>query len=84
MKASIFYESYQVKNNGDSCKKLEETDRKWLNIACNLVQMHLIFAKIEVSHLCVFICLFGVLRCFQHCTGYITTGSWKGRGNQYI
>ena len=29
-------------------------------------------------------CLFGVLRCFQHCTGHITTGSWKGRGNQYI
>ena len=32
----------------------------------------------------VFIYLFGVLRCFQHCTGHITTGSWKGRGNQYI
>ena len=31
-----------------------------------------------------FICLFGVLRRFQHCTGHITTGSWKGRGNQYI
>ena len=28
--------------------------------------------------------LFGLLRRFQHCTGYITTGSWKGRGNQYI
>ena len=32
----------------------------------------------------LFICLFGVLRRFQHCTGHITTGSWKGRGNQYI
>ena len=32
----------------------------------------------------VFVCLFGVLRRFQHCTGHITTGSWKGRGNQYI
>ena len=21
---------------------------------------------------------------FQHCTGHITTNSWKGRGNQYI
>ena len=31
-----------------------------------------------------FIYLFGVLRCFQHCTGHIATGSWKGRGNQYI
>ena len=28
--------------------------------------------------------LFGVLRRFQHCTGHITTGSWKGRRNQYI
>ena len=28
--------------------------------------------------------LFGVLHCFQHCTGHITKGSWKGRGNQYI
>ena len=32
----------------------------------------------------VFIYLFGVLHRFQHCTGHITTGSWKGRGNQYI
>ena len=30
------------------------------------------------------VCVFGVLRRFQHCTGHITTGSWKGRGNQYI
>ena len=28
--------------------------------------------------------LFGVLRRFQHCTGHIMMGSWKGRGNQYI
>ena len=32
----------------------------------------------------IFIYLFGVLRRFQHCTGHITMGSWKGRGNQYI
>ena len=32
----------------------------------------------------VTIYLFGVLRRFQHCTGHIMTGSWKGRGNQYI
>ena len=31
-----------------------------------------------------FIYLFGVLRHFRHCTCHITTGSWKGRGNQYI
>ena len=30
------------------------------------------------------ICLFGVLCRFQHCTGHIMMGSWKGRGNQYI
>ena len=33
---------------------------------------------------CKFIYLFGVLRLFQHCTGHITMGYWKGRGNQYI
>ena len=43
----------------------------------------------QVTYLCVhlfilFIYLFGVLRHFQHCTGHIMTGSWKGRGNQYI
>ena len=32
----------------------------------------------------VFIYLFGVSHRFQHCTGHITTDSWKGRGNQYI
>ena len=32
----------------------------------------------------IYFYLFGVLRRFQHCTGHITTGSWKGRGNQYI
>ena len=32
----------------------------------------------------LFFYLFGVLRRFQHCTGHITMGSWKGRGNQYI
>ena len=31
-----------------------------------------------------FIYSFGVLRRFQHCTGHITTDSWKGRGNQYL
>ena len=32
----------------------------------------------------LFIYLFGVLCHFQHCIGHITTGSWKGRGKQYI
>ena len=38
----------------------------------------------KLQCICLFVCLFGVLRRFQHCTGHITTGSWKGRGNQYI
>ena len=28
--------------------------------------------------------LFGVLRRFQHCTGHIMMGSWKGIRNQYM
>ena len=42
------------------------------------------FCKSILLILFVFIYLFGVLRRFQHCTGHITTGSWKGRGNQYL
>ena len=38
----------------------------------------------QLAFMCWFIYLFGVLRRFQHCTGHITTVSWKGRGNQYI
>ena len=34
--------------------------------------------------LLLFIYLFGVLCRFQHCTGHITMGNRKGRGNQYI
>ena len=51
--------------------------------------------KLYFHWLCIDICehleivfsalhLLGVLRRFQHCTGHITTGSWKGGGNQYI
>ena len=32
----------------------------------------------------LFICLFGVLHHFRHCTGHITIGSSVGTGNQYI
>ena len=39
--------------------------------------------SLQRAHFLCF-CLFGVLHRFQHCTGHITTGSWKGRGNQYI
>ena len=41
--------------------------------------------KVRVQkNIYLFVYLFGVLRRFQHYTGHITTGSWKGRGNQYI
>ena len=40
--------------------------------------------KITANNAVLLLLLFGVLRRFQHCTGHITTGSWKGRGNQYI
>ena len=40
--------------------------------------------KVKIRMLHTYIYLFGVLRHFQHFTGHITMGSWKGRGNQYI
>ena len=42
------------------------------------------FHSPNFTDLYLFIYLFVVLRHLQHCTGHITTGSWKGRGNQYI
>ena len=59
---------------------------------CYIIQSYcrLLFCGVHCSFGCFllvslfFIYLFGVLRRFQHCTGHITTGSWKGRGNQYI
>ena len=48
---------------------------------CFLVQLAVGFVSEDIIYLFY---LFGVLRHFQHCTGHITTGSWKGRGNQYI
>ena len=49
-----------------------------------LQSSHYHFDKQTSTPLLLFICLFGVLRRFQHSTGHITTGSWNGRGNQYI
>ena len=43
--------------------------------------LDIVFHTLNIT---LFIYLFGVLHRFQHCTGHITTGSWKGRGNQYI
>ena len=47
-----------------------------------LIAISMSLYKSPVSLCCIY--LFGVLRRFQHCTGHITTGSWKDRGNQYI
>ena len=47
-------------------------------IKCNCVTYH------STITLLIFIYLFWVLRCFQHCTGHIMMVSWEGRGNQYI
>ena len=55
-----------------------------------MLKYHVYTIKSVNSHILVlsfiflFIYLFGVLHRFQYCTGHITTGSWKGRGNQYI
>ena len=49
------------------------------------IRMIVKFTCPKVLGCCLYIFfLFGVLRRFQHCTGHITMGSWKGRGNQYI
>ena len=45
---------------------------------------HNCYTRLTFHWFYLFIYLFGVLHRFQHCTGHITTGSWKGRGNQYI
>ena len=46
--------------------------------------MNFLLYRKQVSLFVHFIYLFRVLRHFQHCTGHITTDSWKGRGNQYM
>ena len=51
-------------------------------IICNILLIHKQTKRQADSYKNIY--LFGLLRCFQHCTGHMTTGSWKGRGNQYI
>ena len=43
-----------------------------------------VISNTSLSSIYLFVYLFGVSHRFQHCIGDITTGSWKGRGNQYI
>ena len=40
--------------------------------------------ELKFQLLYLFYLFIRVLRRFQHCKGHATTGSWKGRGNQYI
>ena len=82
---------FKTENQGriDPAMKIDMHIILYLYTVCSLVfkEGH---STIFVAHLRVYtatmgcIYLFGVLRRFQHCTGHITTGSWKGRGNQYI
>ena len=58
---------------GATVKRQEWSQIAKENQCCNLYMLPLYF-----------IYLFGVLRRFQHCTGHVTMGTWKGRGNQYI
>ena len=75
-------------NNSNYLRANEKTHKELLkakNNNCNgdyrqYRPLHLNLRSIINKHFY----LFGVLRCFQHCTGHITTGSWKGRGNQYF
>ena len=46
--------------------------------------VNVIYVKQLPASLYFYFYLFGVLHRFQHCTGHITMGSWKDRGNQYI
>ena len=55
--------------------------KTWFN---NTFLIHFLYYYYLFGVLRRFIYLFGVLRRFQHCTGHIMTGSWKGKGNQYI
>ena len=58
---------------------------KWIKMMMEILRKNLESSFDSDTALnAVFIYLFGVLRRFQHCTGHITTGSWNGRGNQYI
>ena len=56
--------------------------RNWLTLDC-FPGFYPSF-KLPFSNTCFWFCLFRVLHRFQQCRGHITTGSWKGRGNQYI
>ena len=53
-----------------------------LNSEHAIIEIYLHSTKLLISFGIFY--LFGVLDHFQHCTGHIMTGSFAGRGNQYI
>ena len=63
---------------------LKQTQTKNMFQQPKIKTMNLLECILRGDNIISTIYLFGVLRRFQHCTGHITTGSWEGRGNQYI
>ena len=53
-------------------------------IYCSIFAVQALRKRRVQGHCAAYHFRIGILRLFQHCTGHITTGSWKGRGNQYI
>ena len=70
-----------TKNNGHC---LDNNEVKESESVCRGTLRNSYFTTSGDGHFCTFIYLFGVLYHFQHCTGHITMGTWKGRGNQYM
>ena len=78
----LWLKNYCEKVNASFCSNLVQPLFK---IQLHVFPVHTFtLAGTGILFIFLFVCLFGVLRRFQHCTGHITTGSWKGRGNQYI
>ena len=78
--------------NGSSLYKLHTCVTIWRLFVIEHVVSKQLLEYIHVhdlgySHQSAYIYLaiyLGFLCRFQHCTGHIPTGSWKGRGNHYI
>ena len=66
-------------NDTDPCEDSLQTTQE--NHPQSVYCRHLVGSRVLWL---AFMHLFEVLLHFQHYTGHITTGSWKGRGNQYI
>ena len=84
--AEDFYSTLKNENPINSEEDYQQLINVWNNEGMQTFKDYLIYYNnLDTGPFCIaldFFCLFGVLRRFQHCTGHITTGSWKGRGNQ--